>query len=720
MHSSNISRRHKELKFKLLPAAAAILVTAVSAFGFQSIVGPLPGNLDPTFHSDGIVTTYIGGQYYNLGKIAVQPDGRLVAVGTYYPDSFSSALVVRYLADGTLDPTFGTGGVLTFRWGQETTGNDVTIQPDGKIIFVGGARNTYNEQHFLTVRLNADGTPDTSFSGDGIAPVQIYGGDGIALLVQPDGKIVISGRSTGPAGEQFTLLRLNANGAVDTAFGTSGWAKTYWGTMDWALDVVRQDDGKLVAIGACTINWVMNFAVARFNSTGTLDTSFGTDGKVKTMVGVGPNGGRAGFVQPDGKIVVVGNSNSADNLREYTGIARYNSNGTPDATFDGDGQYVTTVRSVSYDTVLQKDGRIVTAGHVYNSLTTRNDLAVFRFNPNGSPDNSFGTGGYITTPIGDSSLATAAALQKDGKIVLGGSSSVGEARSYAIARYFAVSSNVADLDGDGTSDIAVFRPASGEWWYLPSLGGAPLVFNYGNSSDVPAAADYDGDGKTDVAVWRSGALGYAYIHLSSDGTDRTEQFGQAGDVLAIGDWDGDGKADLATYRDSAVGSQSYFYYRGTFNNPAGDVTYIPWGTAGDIAMRGDFDGDKRMDAAVFRPSDATWYILRSSDGTMMAEKWGLATDKFVPADYDADGRTDLAVFRDGTWYIRQSSNGQAKYVPFGIAADQPVPADYDGDYRTEIAVYRGGIWYIMRSDGTVTIREFGTAADVPVIRGYLP
>jgi hypothetical protein len=279
-----------------------------------------------------------------------------------------------------------------------------------------------------------------------------------------------------------------------------------------------------------------------------------------------------------------------------------------------------------------------------------------------------------------------------------------------------------DFDGDGKADVSVFRPSDQNWYLSQSTAGFGAL-KWGLASDRLAPADYDGDDKTDVAVWRSGPAGEAafYILKSTNNTVRIEPFGQAGDdPTAVGDWDGDGSADPAVYRAAAFGPQSYFYFRGSLNNPVGNVTYLPWGTAGDVAMRGDFDGDGKFDAAVFRPSTAVWYILQSSNATLRADNWGLATDKFVSADYDGDGKVDLAVFRDGTWYVKQSSNGQFAYYTWGSVGDLPTPADYDGDGKTDAAVYRGGTWYVRISNsGAMSVRNFGLGTDVPIANAYV-
>jgi hypothetical protein len=283
---------------------------------------------------------------------------------------------------------------------------------------------------------------------------------------------------------------------------------------------------------------------------------------------------------------------------------------------------------------------------------------------------------------------------------------------------------LSDFDGDGKSDLAVFRPSTTEWFINKSSNGAMTGLSFGLSTDIPTVADFDGDDKADVAVWRTGAPGEAafYILQSTTNTVRVEPFGQTGDSpVVVNDWDGDGKADPAVFRDSAPGQQSYFYYRGSLNNPAGNTTYVPWGTGGDKPMNGDFDGDGKADPAVFRPSTQTWFIYQSSTGTLRVDFWGLSTDKFVSGDFDGDGKTDLVAYRNGIWYVKQSSNGQAAYIFWGLATDVPLTGDYDSDGKSDAAVYRGGTWYIRSSGtGTLDVRWFGLPTDIAVPAANTP
>lgn len=279
-----------------------------------------------------------------------------------------------------------------------------------------------------------------------------------------------------------------------------------------------------------------------------------------------------------------------------------------------------------------------------------------------------------------------------------------------------------DFDADGKADPSIYRGSNGFWYINRSTAGFTAV-QWGLATDKLAPADYDGDDKADVAIWREDVATVAgfYILQSSTNTMRIERFGQTGDDPAIvGDWDGDGKADPAVHRGPGGGPQAYIYFRGSLNNPSGNVTYLPWGISGDKAMRGDFDGDGKMDPAVFRPSNGVWYISQSSNGSIRFENWGIASDKFVPADYDGDAKTDIAVFRSGVWYIKQSSNSQTAYINWGLATDTLVPADYDGDGKTDAAVYRNGVWYERLSGtGSMSVVNFGLSTDTAVAGAFV-
>jgi hypothetical protein len=263
----------------------------------------------------------------------------------------------------------------------------------------------------------------------------------------------------------------------------------------------------------------------------------------------------------------------------------------------------------------------------------------------------------------------------------------------------------------GTADFTVWRPTTGTL-YSEDASGTPLIVKWGENGDIPVIGDYDGDGKTDVAVFRP-SKGTWYIIPSSTGKAYGVQFGTQGDVPVPGDYDGDGKTDIAVWRPS----------KGTWYivpSTTGKAHGVQFGTQGDVPVPGDYDGDGKTDMAVWRPSNQIWYILLSSTGKVVTYKWGLPTDKPVPADYDGDGKTDIAMWRPAAkaiWFIVPSSTKVPYSVTWGTTGDIPVPRDYDGDRKADVAVWRPSdqFWFVIQSsNGKVTTTHFGLSTDIPL------
>ena len=448
-----------------------------------------PGDLDPSFGVDGMVTTDFGDGTDEIARaIALQSDGKIVVAGTF--DNFQSNedfALARYLSSGALDPSFGSEGTVITDFGAEETVTALAIQPDGKIVVAGFSENSvsFSISDIALARYLPNGTLDSSFGGDGMVTTDFSAREvAHALVIQPNGKIVVAGSSANLSlfSHDMALVRYLPNGTLDSSFGINGMVTTDFGDgQAAALALARQPDGKLVAAGYTVGGHGM--ALARYLPNGTLDSSFGGDGMVTTDFGA-REVAYALVIQPDSKIVVAGGGAIVND--NDVALARYRPNGSLDPSFDSDGMVTTDFvggDDSASGLVLQPDGKIVVAG-VAVDVSGNNDFALARYHPNGSLDETFSGGGKVRTEFssGNDEAATALVMQPhDGRLVVAGGSfrpRGGFRLGFALARYHAIACGMTVATRVGTADQDTIVGTSGPD-VIHGFGGNDLISGLG-------------------------------------------------------------------------------------------------------------------------------------------------------------------------------------------------------------------------------------------------
>jgi uncharacterized delta-60 repeat protein len=706
-----------------------IKVLFILLFCFTSLTSiaiAIPSDLDPGFGTGGkVLSSPVTSQSNSVSGSALQADGKIVIAGAVNISATEEHfLLARYNTDGSLDTSFGAGnGWVSTKFNDYAYAVSVAMQPDGKIV-AGGITytrfpdNSYVE-YLALARYNTDGTLDTTFGTGGKVLISFQGFVSTTLLysdflrlvkIAPDGKIVVSGYSlqSGFFKSQIILARLNVDGSLDTSFGTNGRVITpqiFWN--DVVNDMLVQSDGSIVVVGKVSTpnNSNTGHIAVKYNSAGGIVWTYQKLSTDFTPHGAGTGGVAA---QPDGKFVLVGA------LDGKIFAMRLNADGTADSSFNS---ITAAPNGAAESAAIQPDGKIVVSFDSKPSGTPPNStFSVARYNTNGSLDTGFnGTGFLQTSVMQNINHHGRVFIQPDGKILVAGSLYSNTLGSFfAMVRYLggtlATHKTDFDFDGDGKADVGVLRPSTGQWYLINSFTGLQIQ-SFGSNGDVPAPADYDGDFKTDLGIYRAGTWWYK---SSVNGGFYATGFGGTGDIPLPSDINGDGKADFVYYRPS-----NNTWYRLT---STGGTSNVVFGAAGDIPLIADMDGDGKSDPTIFRPSTGTWWYLSSVTGQQTAAQWGASGDVPVPADYDGDGKTDFAVWRpsNGAWYVNRSTLG-IKIDVFGMVGDKPVAADYDGDGNADVAIYRPstGVWYILQSTAGFTGLQFGVATDRAIPNAFI-
>jgi uncharacterized delta-60 repeat protein len=504
--SEQVGGRRRLHLGRLLAFALAVMV--VVAFG--SVAGAAtPGSLDPSFGAGGEVVQSLG-FYSSASDIAEQPDGKLVVAGT----AASNWALSRVNRDGSPDASFGTGGVVSTNVGGSNASGfgatAVAVTGDGRIVAVG-----YQAGGGIRMgRYNADGSVDSSFSSGGASTLPA---GGVGLHVLADGSM-LTGFAVYADASTIGVAHVTANGALDPSFGLQGLAQVSFGRGNSLKGFAVQPDGKIVLVGATSgSNGLPVFAVARLTSSGTLDSTFGVNGKLTLSFLSRESDAASVVVQSDGKILVAGTSWPSPFTASFA-VARLNSDGSLDSTFGTGGKVTTSFLpdSACCDlggyVLLQSDGKIVVVGSADTAQTTHSDFVVIRYNPNGSLDTSFGVGGKafasFTTAV---SFAAVARVTGAGITVAGETHATADlgASLFAMARFVAS----ADSTPPSTTDDAVagwfntaqtlhltaVDDASGVAATYYRIDGATM--QQGSAVGVPAPSDHSNDGSHTITYW---------------------------------------------------------------------------------------------------------------------------------------------------------------------------------------------------------------------------
>ncbi len=556
------------------------------------------GTLDNTFGTSGKVLTNLQ-NFESASGVAIDSNGKIVVVGTTTAGGAgaSQGVVARYNANGTLDNTFGSSGLVSAGIMPKATA--VAIASDDSIYYTGNNGSTFTIAH-----LTPAGALDGGYGTNGVTTQAISGSaTAYALLILPNGKIVAAGEATPTSSlnAAMAFACFNTDGSLDTTFGTNGVTTVdITGSIDQALSLVKQADGKFIAVGFAAGSGSGDFATVRLTSHGLLDASWGKGGTGVTDIAGAQDNARAATIDASGRLIIAGQgtvSGSVDMaVTRHTlgdsaqiGIFRNGAVG-----LDSDSNRGWNPGSDSSFTIGQAGDKVVTGDWNGDGIT---ETGVFRggvwiLDTNGTP-------GF---QAGDTTFA------------------------FGIAGWTPV---VGDWNGDGRTDVGVYNGAQ---WALDDNGtqgwqaGSDHVITFGDPSYTPVVGDWNGDGKADIGVFANGVWG-----LDSNGTlgwqagsDASFAFGAAGMAPVVGDWNGDGTSDVGVFTGGTWGLDS----DGTRGYTAGDATFA-FGAAGWTPVIGDWNGDGKSDVGVF--TGARWGIdtdsIRGWTANDTSFAFGLAGDE---------------------------------------------------------------------------------------------
>ena len=591
------------------------------------------GSLDNTFGINGIASTKAGNQDHgSASSVAIQTDGKIIAAGSSISGGNSKFTAIRYKSDGNLDESFGTDGKIeTLIGNKDSFAGCVSVQNDGKILVGGSFVTDSDDVNNAIVRYKADGSLDNSFGTGGIViiptenPTNILG----SIAIQIDGKIVVTGSTkSGSIGDPYdiTVARYNLNGDLDNTFGNDGIITTSIGSSSvYAESAVIQNDGKII-VGATSD---YDFTTVRYNIDGTLDNTFGTDGKIFTPIDSLSAETESVFIQNDGKIVAAGFSvgETGDNKLFFIEI-RYNPDGNLDSKFGVDGISTQPINNEDefFSLAVRNNEGIVAAGTSFDGI--KYHFTLFAFDSDGSLDNSFGNNGSVTTDIGESKdFINSVALQKDAnneKIITAGKSWNGNNFDFSASRY----------NSDGSLDNSF------------GINGS-ITTQLGNADDFVNAVAVQDDGK--IIATGSSFNGnnkvFATVRYNTDGS-LDNSFGTGGKVItAFGSEDAYANS-VAIQKDGkiiTVGVSPSTFGINVTNHVFTLVRYNPDGTLdSDFGANGIIT--KRINILY---SEATSIEIQEDGKIIAGGLSGTGGHVFALVRLNPDGKSDTTFSNDG-------------------------------------------------------------------------